>query len=60
MDKRNVITHPKGDTNRKMDDTHWSYYENNPDYIDVNLPIEKFLEFLKKNMKKHSKTRKNI
>ena len=43
-----------------MDDTHWSYYENNPDYIDVNLPIEKFLEFLKKNMKKHSKTRKNI
>lgn len=42
----------------EVDDTHRSYYENNPDYIDVNQPIEKVIEFLEKNVKKHAKTAK--
>lgn len=54
---RNFITTKKliiGET----DDSHRSYYENNPDYIPVNQPIDKVIEFLKANVKKHAKTTK--
>lgn len=42
----------------ETDDSHRSYYENNPDYIPVNEPIEKVIKFLKENVKKHAKTAK--
>ncbi len=32
----------------EADDTHRSYYENNPDYLDVNVSGEEFLKTLKK------------
>jgi len=36
----------------EVDDTHWSYYENNPDYLDVNVSAEEFIKTLEKHIKK--------
>ncbi|MCX6825109.1 MAG: hypothetical protein NTY80_02680 [candidate division SR1 bacterium] len=38
----------------ETDDTHRSYYENNPEYIDVNVSGEEFLKTLKKYRNKKS------
>jgi len=38
----------------EVDDGHWSYYENNPDYIPVNVSGEEFLKTLKKYRDKKS------
>lgn len=54
---RNFITTKKL-TIGEVDDTHRSYYENNPDYVDVHQPIEEVIDFLQANVKKHAKTAK--
>jgi hypothetical protein len=51
-------TNIKKSTFDEIDDTHRSYYENNPDYIEVNEPIEKVLAVLEKYAPKHRKTPK--
>lgn len=42
----------------EVDDTHRSYYENNPDYIDVNVSGEKFVKTLEKYAKKDGRSSK--
>lgn len=54
---RNFITTKKL-TIGEVDDTHRSYYENNPDYVDVNVSADEFAKTLEKYARKDGRSNK--
>ncbi len=42
----------------EVDDTHRSYYENNPEYVDVNVSAKEFIKTLKSYSKKDGRSDK--